>query len=641
MATEADKSFADAVIRLKLADESAVSECMKTVVDGDAPSLAEAMVEGGVLDRESAGRVLRESGSDAPRGSEEPTEEPSEEGPPGIDGYEILQKLGEGGMGSVWLARQTSLERLVAIKILPPVFSRSEKLVARFRREALATAKLNHPNIVSAIDVGAQEREGEPDLYYFVIEYVDGESLEDIIERTGKIEAMRAAQIAIDVATALDHAWSEAGIVHRDIKPANILITKAGEVKLADLGLARSSYENAGLTTAGLAIGTPHYASPEQALGKAEVDVRSDIYALGATLFHMVTGRPPFEGDSAAAVMVRHVNEDAPLCTAVNPLVSQWLAAVAAKMMKRDPAERYQTPGELRADLERFTSGDRPLAYTRILDARERGAFSSAPPEVFTAARPGAEVARRARRGPRHWPHAIGSLLLLAAVGFGLWYFTKGPAPPGAPALPAESKLRAAVAGGPVALWLDISNPDRVVGSGGSFPASFSSRSGVRCYVKPRAPSYIYVVMVSGGGSSGPLKLQLLTPDRASPMPLLTNALTQSPERGGFHSLPPSAGVVAFIAVASEEAAGRAGVLTSLAKISGELSSRAPGLRAGIPRGRTFWYEDPEKGWLAGGERASGDTAVMLTLICERMRAIFGGGRVSMCGAATSCRPES
>jgi len=636
MATEADKSFADAVIRLKLADERAVCECMKTVVDGDAPSLAEAMIETGVLDRESAGRALLESDPACPRGSEEP----AEDGPPEIDGYEILQKLGEGGMGSVWLARQTSLDRLVAIKILPPAFSRSEKLVARFRREALATAKLNHPNIVSAIDVGAQEREGEPDLYYFVIEYVDGESLDDIIERTGKIEAMRAAQIAIDVATALDHAWSEAGIVHRDVKPANILITKTGEVKLADLGLARSSYESAGLTTAGLAIGTPHYASPEQALGKAEIDVRSDIYALGATLFHMVTGRPPFEGDSAAAVMVRHVNEDAPLCTAVNPLVSQWLAAVVAKMMKRDPAERYQTPGELRADLERFTSGNRPLAYTRVLDACEsaHGAFSSAPPEVFTAAMPRPEVVRRPRREPRHWPHAIASLLFLAAVGFGLWYFTKGPAPP---APPAASKQRAAVAAGPVALWLGISNPDRVVGSGGSFPASFSSKSGVRCYVKPRTPSYIYTVMVSGGGSSGPLKLQLLTPDRASPMPLLTNALTQSPERGGFHSLPASAGVVAFIAVASEEAASRADVLTSLAKISSELSSRAPGLRAGIARGRTFWYGDPEKGWLAGGERASGDTAAMLTLICERMGAIFGEGRVSMCGAATSCRPES
>ena len=630
MTTRADKSFADAVIRLKLADEGAVSECMKTIVDDDTRGLAEALVEGGVLDRESADLALRESAPGAPPGFGGT----GEDGAPEIDGYEILRKLGEGGMGCVWLARQTSLDRLVAVKILPPVFSRSTKLVARFRREALATAKLNHPNIVSAIDVGEQEREGEPDLYYFVIEYVDGDSLGEIIGRAGKLEAGRAAQIAIGVATGLDHAWSEAEIVHRDIKPANILITRAGEVKLTDLGLARSSYESANLTTAGLAIGTPHYASPEQALGKAETDIRSDIYALGATLFHMVVGRPPFEGGSAAAVMARHVNEDAPLCTDVDPLVPPGLSAVVAKMMKRDPAERYQTPGELRADLERFTSGDRPLAYTRILDASEsaHGALSSAPPEVFSAAKPGAALMKRTRRAREHWPHAIGSLLFLAAAGLGLWYFTNRPpqAPP---------QQRAAVAGGPVALWLDISNPDRVVGSGGSFPASFSSRSGVRCYVKPRAPSYIYTVMVSGEGSSGRLKLQLLAPGSGSPMPVLTNALIQLPERGGFHSLPPAASVVAFIAVASEKAASPDDVITSLARISSELSPRVPGLQAGIPRGRTFWYGHPENAWLAGGERASGDAAAMLTLICERMRAIFGEGRVSMCGAATSCLP--
>ncbi len=628
MTTESDKSFADAVLRLKLADESSVGECMKTVLDGDAPSLAEAMVGSGSLDAEAAARALTASLPDTPPGPLDEDESPE------IDGYEIRQKLGEGGMGCVWLARQTSLDRLVAIKILPFAFSRNKKLVERFRREALATAKLNHPNIVSAIDVGVQERADRPDLYYFVIEYVDGQSLDEILARAGRIEPFRAAQMTREVAVGLEHAWSEAGIVHRDIKPGNILITRGGDIKLTDLGLARSRCESAALTTAGLAIGTPHYASPEQALGRSDVDTRSDIYALGATLFHMLTGRPVFEGDSAAAVMVRHINEDAPACTDVNPKVPRELDAIVARMMQRDPALRYQTPGELRTDIERFISGERPLAYTQVLDAQERvgGAFPTKMPEVFDARKEAGATRSRERR-PRHWPHVVGAAVFLAAAGVGLWAATRD-----IPANRSASGAAAAGKGAAASLWFDLSNPSRVVGSGGSFPRSFGPQSGVRCYVKPQAPAYLYVFLLSADASGAPSG-RLLAPEKSGSMPVLTNALTRFPEAGGFYSLPKSAHIVAFIAVASNESLPPQDVSAAVAGMSKNAAS-APGLRAALPRGRTLWYREPETGWTMEGETAAPEeTVAVLNAVCGDIRKAFGQREVSVAGAATSCEP--
>ena len=642
MTTEADKSFAEAVLRLKLAEESAVRECMKTVVDGTSPGLAEAMVEEGVLDRDAADRVRRET---RPQPTRQPGD-PNVEHSPAIDGYEIIRKLGEGGMGCVWLARQTSLDRLVAIKVLPTALALNKKLVERFRREALATAKLNHPNIVSAIDVGLQKRTHEPDLYYFVIEYVDGQSVDEIIHSAGKVAPMRATQIAIKVAAGLGHAWTEAGIVHRDIKPANILITRADEVKVADLGLARSSYESADLTTAGLAIGTPHYASPEQALGKAEIDARSDIYGLGATLFHMLTGRVPFEGESGPAVMARHVNEDAPPCTELDPLIPKGLSAIVAKMLKRDPAERYQTPGELRTDLERFASGNRPLAYTRLLDAiaHKKDPFASGMPEIFDEKKAAEKQARIERERPRHWPHAAAAALFVAAMACGLWFITKDAPPAGTPPSSAGGGAATGVTADGVALSFDISDPSHgvvTVGTSGLFPASFGAKSGVRCYVTPKTLSHIYVVLITSDGPSGPVALRLLDPDKRSPRPVLANTLTRFPRRGGPYSLPSSARMAGFLAIASEDAVDRADVAAALARISDELSSGAAGSPAGIRRGQTLWYGNRGKAWLtAGGKRASGEAAAALSAVCEKLRAAFGRTAVSICGAATACAPS-
>jgi len=624
MATEQDKSFAEAVIRLKLADASSVGECMKTVTDGDAPDLLHAMIRSGLLDRETADRVLSETaGQSAPASGENTCD-----APPAIQGYEMIAKLGEGGMGSVWQARQTSMDRLVAIKILPPLFSRDKKLIERFRREALATAKLNHPNIVSAIDVGTERREGAPDLHYFVMEYVPGESLEDIINREGQVPPARAAQIAAAVAGALDYAWEQAGIVHRDIKPGNILVARDGAVKLADLGLARSAWESATLTTTGLAIGTPHYVSPEQAQGKQGIDTRSDIYALGATMFHMLTGRTMYEADSAAVVMAQHVNRDAPSCRDVNPRVPASLAAVVSKMTRRPPEERYQSPKELLADLVRFQNGDRPLAYTRMLAAHEssQGAFAPPPPEVFV---PGAVARQRSPVRRRRWPRALAAALFVGAVGFGVWYAVE------------QNRSSGVGAGGAAAhidLWFEVFNPDAVVGSGGTFPLRFNAGSRVRYRVKPRGPAYLHVLMVTSDAASGAVRCRLLTPAAGRSTPLLADTLGQFPEGGGAYPLPPAADDAVFLVAASKEDVRRADVTASLDRMSKDLSRGGWAAAARVPPGRTLWYGHPEDRWAAGGgEPPSGKTAAALDTLCEKVRAAFGGRRVVLSGAAVSC----
>jgi serine/threonine protein kinase len=224
--------------------------------------------------------------------------------------YELHRRVGRGGMAEVYLARDRLLDRLVAIKILFPEFATDPSFVARFRREAQAAANLNHPNIVGVYDWGK-----ERGTYYIVMEYVDGQTVSEIIRNDGPIEPKRAAGIAADVAAALGFAHRK-GVVHRDVKPGNVLITKTGEVKVADFGIARamtaSSEEN--LTQTGSVMGTATYFSPEQAQGKA-VDARSDLYSLGVVLYEMASGKPPFSADSPVAIAYKHVQEPIPSLT--------------------------------------------------------------------------------------------------------------------------------------------------------------------------------------------------------------------------------------------------------------------------------------------------------------------------------------
>jgi hypothetical protein len=260
--------------------------------------------------------------------------------------FEILGRLGQGGMGAVYKAQQISLERLVALKTLQGAIASDPEYIARFRREAKAAAGLNHPNLVQVYAAG--ENDG---LHWFAMEYVEGESAQDRMKRKQRLDPAEAIAIGIHIATALEYAWRKAHLIHRDIKPDNIFLSSDGEVKLGDLGLAKQADENQSLTMTGASMGTPHYVSPEQAEGRKDVDFRADIYSLGCTLFHLVSGEPPYRGDTAMAVMLKHVTAPVPVLQTVWPASPGELSRVVMKMMLKAPAERQQTYGEVIADL--------------------------------------------------------------------------------------------------------------------------------------------------------------------------------------------------------------------------------------------------------------------------------------------------
>ncbi len=260
--------------------------------------------------------------------------------------FEILEHLGQGGMGAVFKARQTALRRLVALKTLKPFVSDDPEFIARFRNEAVAAAALNHPNLVQVYAAG--EAEG---IHYFAMEYVAGESAQARIKRKGRLDPLEAIALVTHVTTALEHGWRKAGLIHRDIKPDNIFLSDEGEVKLGDLGLAKSAGQTQGLTMTGASMGTPHYISPEQAEGKKDIDLRTDIYSLGCTLYHLLVGKPPYAAASAMALMLKHVSAPVPDLRGVWPDCPPALAALVLKMMQKAPADRPQSHEEMIADL--------------------------------------------------------------------------------------------------------------------------------------------------------------------------------------------------------------------------------------------------------------------------------------------------
>jgi beta-lactam-binding protein with PASTA domain/tRNA A-37 threonylcarbamoyl transferase component Bud32 len=269
------------------------------------------------------------------------------------DRYEIVREIARGGMANVYLARDRKLDRPVALKVLPAELSRDSTFVERFRLEAQAAASLNDPTIVAVYDWGQ-----EANTSFIVMEYVEGHTLRDVIAR-GPVEPVEASKIAADIAKALAAAH-RAGVVHRDIKPGNVLITPNGEVKVADFGIARANGAGDGLTRTGAVMGTATYFSPEQAQGLA-VDARSDIYSLGVVLYEMVTGVVPFAGDSAVSVAYLHVREPVVAPSQRRPDVSPALEAIILTCLAKDPAGRYQSADELRADLMRFARGQSPV----------------------------------------------------------------------------------------------------------------------------------------------------------------------------------------------------------------------------------------------------------------------------------------
>jgi len=267
-----------------------------------------------------------------------------------IGNYKLLSKIGSGSMGVVYRAKHVQSEQDVALKILLKRFYDDPDYLERFYREAQASAQLNHPNLIRAIEAG-KSKEG---YHFFAMEHVDGETIQKVLDRETTAPERRAIEIAIQVVRALEHASSR-GIVHRDIKPDNIMISKSGMVKVADFGLARET--DSSVTQTGIALGTPHYMSPEQVRGEHSVDIRSDIYSLGATLYHMVTGSPPFVGTSAAVVITKHLSEEAPHPKEKNPSLSDGLCQVILRMMEKEQGDRYQSAQELLRDLEIMGSG--------------------------------------------------------------------------------------------------------------------------------------------------------------------------------------------------------------------------------------------------------------------------------------------
>ena len=270
--------------------------------------------------------------------------EPTQIGP-----YRILRRLGQGGMGAVYLAFDSKENRQVAIKVLSADQAPKQNILRRFQLEGQHGAMLTHANIVRSY---AAAQDAPTGLHYIVLEYVDGPSAHELLDRTGKLQIGDAIHIILDVAHALEHAHKNR-IIHRDIKPANILITPSGLAKLSDLGLAKHRDDSANLTHATQGIGTPYYMPYEQAMNAKKADERSDIYALGATLYHLITGTVPFTGEIALDIVEKKRIGDYPPASSLNPDVPAKLGEILALMLARDPENRYQTISEVIVDLER------------------------------------------------------------------------------------------------------------------------------------------------------------------------------------------------------------------------------------------------------------------------------------------------
>ncbi|MEU6128834.1 Stk1 family PASTA domain-containing Ser/Thr kinase [Saccharopolyspora sp. NPDC047091] len=319
--------------------------------------------------------------------------------------YEIGDTLGYGGMSEVHRGRDIRLGRDVAVKVLRADLARDPTFQLRFRREAQNAAALNHPAIVAVYDTGETDTE-EDQLPYIVMEYVDGRTLRDIVKSEGPLPPRRAMEVMADASAALDFSHRH-GIVHRDVKPANIMITRSGAVKVMDFGIARALADGqAAVTQTAAVIGTAQYLSPEQARGES-VDARSDVYAAGCVLFELLTSEPPFTGDSPVAVAYQHVREDPRKPSDVNSTVPASLDAVVLKALSKNPANRYQSAAEMRADLVRVLSGQRPKA-PMIMSEEDRTSMM-APPAATEVFSPG-----RHRSAERH----TGSTATVAAADY-------------------------------------------------------------------------------------------------------------------------------------------------------------------------------------------------------------------------------
>ncbi|MBQ1427525.1 MAG: Stk1 family PASTA domain-containing Ser/Thr kinase, partial [Aeriscardovia sp.] len=276
--------------------------------------------------------------------------------------YTVGPVIGHGGMAEVHIGTDTRLGRQVAIKILRPNLANDQVFLARFRKEARSVAQLNNPNIVSIYDTGEEEAEG-PDgekekIPYIIMEYVKGQTLREIIRENGALSPTDAGQIIIGILNALEYSH-KMGIIHRDIKPSNVMVSEQGVVKVMDFGIARALDDSATtMTQSQGVVGTAQYLSPEQAKGE-NIDMRSDLYSAGCVLYEMLTGRPPFSGDSPVAIAYQHVSQVATPPSSIIPGLPKIWDSVVAKAMTKDRQNRYSTAAEFKRDVQAILSGQK------------------------------------------------------------------------------------------------------------------------------------------------------------------------------------------------------------------------------------------------------------------------------------------
>ncbi|HTS97306.1 MAG TPA: Stk1 family PASTA domain-containing Ser/Thr kinase [Streptosporangiaceae bacterium] len=338
--------------------------------------------------------------------------------------YELDGVVGRGGMAEVYRARDIRLDRIVAVKTLRDDLARDQTFQARFRREAQSAASLNHPSIVAVYDTG-EDMVGHTPVPYIVMEYVDGRTLRDLLRDDRRLLPERALEITDGVLRALDYSHRN-GIVHRDIKPGNVMLTRSGDVKVMDFGIARAvSDAQATMTQTAQVIGTAQYLSPEQARGE-RVDARSDLYSTGCLLYELLTGRPPFTGDSPVAIAYQHVRENPVPPSRVDPEIPPWADSIVLKAMAKDPGDRYQSAGDMRNDIQRALQGMPVAAPTRV-DAYQgtrrmgqaagmAGATSAIPPYDY-----GPEEGPPGRGGRKKWPWVVAAIVAVLLIA-GLIY---------------------------------------------------------------------------------------------------------------------------------------------------------------------------------------------------------------------------
>ncbi|MGH8791850.1 MAG: Stk1 family PASTA domain-containing Ser/Thr kinase [Stackebrandtia sp.] len=335
--------------------------------------------------------------------------------------YEIGGVLGYGGMAEVHRGRDMRLGRDVAVKTLRSDLARDETFQTRFRREAQNAASLNHPSIVAVYDTGEDSSSGSP-IPYIVMEYVEGRTLKEVLEAEYRLSPRRACEVVSDVCAALDFSHRHQ-IIHRDVKPGNVMVASNGQVKVMDFGIARAMASGqATMTQTSAVIGTAQYLSPEQARGET-VDARSDVYATGCLVYELLCGDPPFTGDNPVSVAYQHVREAPVPPSHVNPDVPPSVDAIVLKALAKNPANRYQSAGEMREDLERAIAG-RPVLATPVLGDDERTQLMGAPRGDET------QLVSAYEDEPKHVGRKIAAgalaLLLVGLLGFGLFWLLNG-----------------------------------------------------------------------------------------------------------------------------------------------------------------------------------------------------------------------